>query len=183
VRQHRVPRRNEVKSQMRFEVTSDNHILSITDDLQTEADERNSTFATEQELHELAGAWPMKRLIAIWNSFPGVQGVQKFENRTIAIGRIWRAIQPETERNRETAGRPSPRTAGRTRIAFREGSKAAEVFTLLHRPGGATLDEIRTATGWQAHTVRGFISRTLRKQGRRVRSFRKDGQRVYRLKP
>ena len=60
--------------------------------------------------------------------------------------------------------------------------KAAEVCTLLHRPEGATLGEIRTATGWQAHTVRGFISRTLRKQGGRVRSFRKNGERVYRLK-
>jgi hypothetical protein len=43
---------------MRFEVTSEDHMVSITDDLQTEADER-STFATEQELHEIGGAWPM----------------------------------------------------------------------------------------------------------------------------
>ncbi len=39
----------EGKDQMRFEVTSDDHILSITDDLQTEADEHSSTFETEQE--------------------------------------------------------------------------------------------------------------------------------------
>jgi Protein of unknown function (DUF3489) len=167
---------------MRFEITSDDHILSITDDFQTEANSHGSAFATERELHELAGAWPMKRLIAIWNSFPGVQAVQKFENRTIAIARIWRAIQPRAEQSDETMARPT-RARTSSRIAFRDGSKAAQVCTLLHRPEGATLDEIRSATGWQAHTVRGFISRTLRKQGRRVRSFRKDGERVYRLKP
>jgi hypothetical protein len=50
----------------------------------------------------------------------------------------------------------------------------------LSRPEGATLNQIRSATGWQAHTVRGFISRNLSKQGRKVRSF--EGERVYRLK-
>jgi hypothetical protein len=167
---------------MRFQVHTDDHILSITDGLQTDSDERGSTFETEQELHELAGAWPMKRLIAIWNSLPGVQAVQRFENRTIAIARIWRAIQPEAERKGETVARPT-RARSSSRIAFRDGSKAAQVCILLHRPEGATLDEIRSATGWQAHTVRGFISRTLQKQGRRVRSFRNNGERVYRLKP
>jgi hypothetical protein len=34
---------------------------------------------------------------------------------------------------------------------------------------------------WQAHTVRGFISRNLSK-GRKVRSFEREGERVYHLK-
>jgi hypothetical protein len=167
---------------MRFEITSDDHILSIMDDSQAEPDGHRTAFKSEQELHELACAWPMKRLVAIWNSLPGVQAVQKFENRTIAIARIWRAIQPEAERKGETVARPT-RARSSGRIAFRDGSKAAQLCTLLQRPEGATLDELRSATGWQAHTVRGFISRTLQKQGRRVRSFRKDGERVYRVKP
>ena len=61
-------------------------------------------------------------------------------------------------------------------------SKAAQVCTLLCRPEGATLNEIRSETGWQAHTVRGFISRNLSKEGRKVRSFEREGERVYRLK-
>jgi hypothetical protein len=65
---------------------------------------------------------------------------------------------------------------------FREGSKAARVCSLLSRPEGATLNQIRSATGWQAHTVRGFISRNLSKQGRKVRSFEREGERVYCLK-
>jgi len=162
---------------MRFEVTSDDHILTITEDVPEEAEEQSGGFTTEQELHRIATAWPMKRLIAIWNNLPGVRPVEKFESRTIALARIWRAGQ-----SRETVARPTHARSTR-RVTFRDGSKAAEVFTLLGRPEGATLDEIRGATAWQAHTVRGFISRTLRKQGLKVRSFRKDGQRVYRLKP
>ena len=49
-------------------------------------------------------------------------------------------------------------------------------------PEGATLKEIRSQTGWQAHTVRGFISRNLSKPSRKVRSFERDGERVYRVK-
>lgn len=47
---------------MRFEVTSGDQILRITDGLQTPADRHGDTFGTEQELKELTGAWPMKRL-------------------------------------------------------------------------------------------------------------------------
>jgi len=65
----------------------------------------------------------------------------------------------------------------------REGSKKAEVLDLMRRPKGATLQEIRKATGWQAHTVRGFVSGTLiKKQGLKVESFRNDAkERTYRV--
>jgi uncharacterized protein DUF3489 len=46
--------------------------------------------------------------------------------------------------------------------------------TLLSRPEGATLNEIQNETGWQVHTVRGFISRSLSKQSRKVRSFERE---------
>jgi hypothetical protein len=46
----------------------------------------------------------------------------------------------------------------------REGSKTAQILDLLKRPGGATLKGIMSATGWQAHSVRGFISGTLGKK-------------------
>jgi hypothetical protein len=65
----------------------------------------------------------------------------------------------------------------------RAGTKAAKVLDLLKRPGGVTLKGLMKATGWQAHSVRGFLSGTLRKKmGTPVESFKSDaGERTYRL--
>ena len=67
--------------------------------------------------------------------------------------------------------------------AVREGSKSAKVVELLLRPDGGSLQEIMKATGWQPHSVRGFISGTLgKKMGLTVESTkREDGERVYSL--
>jgi hypothetical protein len=98
------------------------------------------------------------------------------------IARAW--VWPPC-RTRERLGQPLRARAGplsRRRPVFRVGSKAAQVCALLAREEGATLNEIRSETGWQAHTVRGFISRNLSKRGRKMRSFEREGERVYRLK-
>ncbi len=66
----------------------------------------------------------------------------------------------------------------------RAGSKKAAVIALLKRPKGATLQDLMKATGWQAHSVRGFLSGSLRKHlGLKVKSSKSaDGQRAYQLK-
>jgi hypothetical protein len=53
----------------------------------------------------------------------------------------------------------------------------------MRRKQGATLAEIMEATGWQAHTVRGFIAGTVAKKlGLEVGSFRNDAkERTYKL--
>ena len=165
---------------MLFHVTTEDHIRVMNEPGTADRDPGGSTFASEQEFEERASEWPMKRLVEIWNGLPGVEPVARFTDRKTALARIWRALQPQTEQ-------PSIKTArleskNRHRPVFREGSKAAQVCTLLCRPEGATLNEIRSTTGWQAHTVRGFISRNLSKQGRKVRSFEREGERVYRLR-
>ena len=65
----------------------------------------------------------------------------------------------------------------------RRGSKTAKILDLLKRPGGATLKDLMKTTGWQAHSVRGFLSGTLgKKMGTPVESFKSDGdERAYRL--
>ncbi|MEI7464276.1 MAG: DUF3489 domain-containing protein [Burkholderiales bacterium] len=43
-------------------------------------------------------------------------------------------------------------------------SKQARLITMLKASSGATLEQMMTLTGWQAHTVRGAISGVLRKR-------------------
>ena len=65
----------------------------------------------------------------------------------------------------------------------RPGSKAAAVIALLKAKRGATIPEIMEATGWQSHSVRGFLAGSLRKwHGLDVISEKRDGEdRRYRL--
>ena len=65
----------------------------------------------------------------------------------------------------------------------RVGTKQTQLIALLKTPTGASLDEIVTATGWQVHTVRGVISRTLKKKlGLAVVSEKIEGRgRIYRI--
>jgi hypothetical protein len=67
----------------------------------------------------------------------------------------------------------------------RTGTKQAMLIALLQAPNGATMDTIMTATGWQAHTVRGAMSGALgKKLGLIVTSAKEgDGARVYRISP
>jgi hypothetical protein len=51
------------------------------------------SFGSQKELAELAGGWPAGRLVAIWNSLPGVKPVKGFKSAKAAAGRIWEHIQ------------------------------------------------------------------------------------------
>jgi hypothetical protein len=66
----------------------------------------------------------------------------------------------------------------------RDGSKTATILEMLKRPGGASAKELLKATGWQKHSLRGFISGTVgKKAGLTVTSVKgEDGGRVYSLK-
>jgi hypothetical protein len=64
----------------------------------------------------------------------------------------------------------------------RAESKSAKILEMIGRAKGATLPEIRKATDWQAHSVRGFLSTAAKKQGIKIESSKNDaGDRVYRI--
>jgi hypothetical protein len=62
-------------------------------------------------------------------------------------------------------------------------NKKAEVIALMKRAKGATLAEIVKTTGWQVHTVRGFVSILGKKGGENIESSKSaDGERTYKIK-
>ena len=59
----------------------------------------------------------------------------------------------------------------------RKGTKQAQMIAMLSAPGGATIEEIVTATGWLSHTVRGSMSGALKKKlGLTITSEKVDGR-------
>jgi hypothetical protein len=75
------------------------------------------------------------------------------------------------------------KTAKKEATTSREGTAKARVIAMMQRKGGATLDSIMKETGWQKHTVRGFISILGSKHGLKIESSKResDGARVYTL--
>src|ERR1022692_4476972 len=71
------------------------------------------SFASQQELADLAAHWPAERLLAVWNSLPGVTAVKKFKDRNTAISRIWARIQglgePVAPKAAAPVGTPEPK--------------------------------------------------------------------------
>jgi type IV secretory pathway VirB10-like protein len=64
----------------------------------------------------------------------------------------------------------------------REGSKIALVLEITSKAKGATLEELMKATGWQAHTTRGFMSTLDRKYPDYVVTSEKDKDGLRRYK-
>jgi hypothetical protein len=61
-------------------------------------------------------------------------------------------------------------------------SKQARVIAMLQSPAGATVAAMMQATGWQQHSVRGFLAGVVRNRLKlKLASQRMDGTRVYRI--
>ncbi len=141
----------------------------------TTTDPRNApSSAPRKNFRKASDAWPASRLLEIWNGLSGVQPVVKLRDRATAVSRIWKHIQTLKDPGAPEApvSEPGPLT------------RKEQVLALLRSASGATLAQIMAATGWQKHSVRGFLSGAIhKKMGLPVVSFvNTDGERVYRLK-
>jgi hypothetical protein len=94
-------------------------------------------------------------------------------------------VAKKTAKSGKKASPPkkAPKAAKKAKPA-REGSKTNKVLELLKRPSGVTSKELMKATGWQPHSVRGFLSGTIgKKMGLTVTSTKaEDGERTYSVK-
>ncbi len=145
-----------------------------------EAAARNAVMnvSSLEELTTFTTDWRVPQLVSVWNQIAGARRVTRFENRSIALERLWRAIEalPQQALDSEDKLKPGEKKK-------RAGpSKSDRLIALLRTPGGVTLKTLMEATGWQAHSVRGFLSGKLSKQlSLPVASFRRDGERIYAL--
>jgi hypothetical protein len=149
--------------------------------------------------NSIPGLAPVKKftdrksaMTRIWKAIQSLNGGSATEAAPTALMAMKRANSAKTavkssKKAKSVTKTPAKAVTGKRAkaagkpVTAREGSKKAEVLGQLRWKGGATLTEIMEATGWQAHTVRGFISGTVgKKMGLTVESTkREDGERVY----
>lgn len=112
-----------------------------------------SGFRTYAEWEERTAAWSGNALVRHYNALAAGVGkpvVSKFMNRDAGRKRLWKLLEdlPVT----------STVEAASTASLVDGTSKKAMVLRLVQGERGATLEELMTATGWQAHSVRGLLS-------------------------
>ncbi len=107
---------------------------------------------------------------------------------TVAGSRRGKSKEPgkssERDRSRLVPDRSSSKSQRSTSAAQsdRPANKTATITALLQSSDGASIGDLMEVTGWQAHSVRGFLSGTLKKKlGYTVNSERRDGGRRYRI--
>jgi hypothetical protein len=183
-----------------FTIDTDNNITVLAGP--PAGAEASQSFSNPKELAKLTADWPLTRLITAWNSFAGVapfddlKPVKKFTSRNTAVTRLWQAVarlSPDVAppaaavATARTNSNKSPAQAAR-RARTPKGetgapvNKKAEVIAMMKRAKGATLSQIIELTGWQKHTVRGFVSLLGSKGGEKIESSKNAaGERSYHI--
>jgi hypothetical protein len=179
-RPNRIIRRRELTN---FSIDCSNSVRRAK-----KAESEDGGFSSEAELFKFTNDWPMARLSEVWNNLPGAVQLTRFKDRKTAIRRIWEAIQGAnlavtTKDADPLRGVASTKPKGPTHEQpIGKGTKTEQIIALLKTPAGATLKSIMAATGWQSHSVRGFVSAQLiKRMGLRVKSIKRAGERVYRI--
>jgi hypothetical protein len=78
--------------------------------------------------------------------------------------------------------KPRPKPTSRRLATPRAETKQARAIVMLRSAKGASIDALMEATGWQQHSVRGFLAGVVRKRlGLELQSTKLDGCRRYRI--
>ena len=168
-----------------FTINSDNKVKAWNS--RADAEQKDTPgaarFSTIDELAQMTHGWPLARLVAVWNGVSGVTPLSRFTDRDTAVARIWKTLQNAAKSTNASRPARGKRRSESKKTRTREGSKKARILLLLKQPKGATIDDLMDATGWQAHSVRGFISGNLTKRmGLKVNSTRPSGgARTYQI--
>jgi hypothetical protein len=113
------------------------------------------SFASQKELAELAKTWPAERLVAIWNSLPGVTPVKSFKSNKAATSRIWVRIQglgaPEQPQPKQPAKPRAKRKAKGGAQAAKgapaKGKATKKASPAKNAPKGKKVAKVRDTAG------------------------------------
>ena len=110
--------------QMTFTIDTENNISAFATQEEAAASTTNpfEFFTSQKELTQLASTWPAERLVAIWNSLPGVEPVKGFKTAKAGASKIWESIQG-VGKVAEPAAEPAKPKADKK---ARGGAKAAK---------------------------------------------------------
>ena len=137
-----------------FTINEQNEIVAFATPSETAATTPTpfDSFSSQQELAELATAWPIERLVAIWNSLTGVTQVKSFKDHRSAAARIWPRIQSlsanvEGKPARQAKPRKAKRGARAATGAFVKGKSIKKASAAKNAPVGTKSGSQRDAAG------------------------------------
>src|SRR5215472_7675293 len=147
-----------------FTIDIDNNITAFAGPDQAEAviAAGAQPFVTSEELTQLASGWPTERLVAIWNSLPGVTPAKGFKNPKAAAGKIWGRIQsmaepekpvdtePKAERKPKggaqgAKGAPTKGKSSKKATPAKKAPKGAKAAKTIKQEAGAPREGSKTA--------------------------------------
>lgn len=130
-------------------------------------------------------------ILTLYCSIPGAPDVKKFENVDKGLARILKytvdakdqPVPVKAAKAAKPASKPKTKAKGKAAAAAvggapKAGSKKAQIINML--AVGATREQIMEVTGWQAHSVRGFLSTLGKKQTIQTAKNAKD-ELVYKI--
>ena len=90
------------------------------------------------------------------------------------------AARPATPSSKRPKSRR--KSAKGNQVAVQSSTKQSATVEMLRSPGGATIEALTKATGWQPHSVRSFFAGVVRKRLKLdLQSSVVGGVRVYRI--
>ena len=109
--------------------------------------------------------------------------IAEHNNSATTSARSDRPTNDQVPGGRLSSSSKSPPRSGKIKQARPGPTKAEVILKKLGSPKGASIHMLVEATGWQAHSVRGFLSGTVKKKlGHTIDSeVGKDGKRRYRI--
>jgi len=139
-----------------FTIDSDNNITAFASAEEAAAATTTpfDSFASQKALAELLVGWPTNRLVALWNSLPGVEPVERFKSAKAAASRIWDRIQglgeaakPEEKPAKSKASKKAKGGAQAAKVAPAKGKASKRTTPAKSAPKGKKSAKAKDSSG------------------------------------